>query len=74
MWQLVLLNSLCVFLLAGQIHLTMFDVEDHTNISTYYFRLRSADTRGNIANWSNPVSASYINPDLYTTPVCLGLL
>ncbi|XP_067930958.1 calcium-activated chloride channel regulator 4-like [Watersipora subatra] len=47
---------------AGAITPAMIGLPESANISTYYFRIRTYDSSNNYANWSNPVSASYVDP------------
>ena len=59
----------------GQINSTIFGLDESAVISTYYFRLRTFDAKNNFADWSGPLSASYIDASLYvsidaTTHVC----
>ncbi|XP_067930458.1 calcium-activated chloride channel regulator 4-like [Watersipora subatra] len=46
----------------GAITPAMLGLPESANISTYYFRVRTYDSSNNYANWSNPVSASYVDP------------
>ncbi|XP_067931228.1 uncharacterized protein [Watersipora subatra] len=41
----------------------MLGLPESTDIGTYYFRMRTHDSNYNYANWSNPVSASYVKPE-----------
>ncbi|XP_067930952.1 calcium-activated chloride channel regulator 4-like [Watersipora subatra] len=44
----------------------IFGLPESANISTYYFRVRTYDSSNNYANWSNPVSASFVDPRTIT--------
>ena len=37
--------------------------------SLYYMSLRSTDSAGNTAGWSNKISASYLDPATFRSPV-----
>mgnify|MGYP001800753547 FL=1 len=37
--------------------------------SLYYISLRGADSAGNAGDWSNVLSASYLNPASFSDPV-----
>ena len=52
---------------SGKINSTIFGLDESAVISTYYFRLRTFDVKNNFAEWSGPLSASYINPLLYVS-------
>ena len=51
----------------GQINSTIFRLDESAVISTYYFRLRTFDAKNNFAEWSGPLSASYIDASLYVS-------
>ena len=51
----------------GQINSTIFGLDESAVISTYYFRLKTFDAKNNFAEWSGPLSASYIDASLYVS-------
>lgn len=50
---------------------TFFSMSDDEELDTFFFRIRAFDDEGNAADWSNEISASFVDPALYEdAPVC----
>lgn len=47
----------------GKVNVTLFGLDPLEAIDTFYFMLRALDVKNNIADWSNVVLASYIEPE-----------
>ena len=67
--QLFFENKVKLPWIVGRISPAIFGVNASEVINTHYFRIKTGDALNNTADWSNPVSASYINPELYQLPV-----
>ncbi|XP_067930964.1 calcium-activated chloride channel regulator 1-like [Watersipora subatra] len=57
-------NSLRMQVNASAISSAMVGFSESANSNeTYYFRVRAYDSKNNFANWSNPASASFVDPE-----------
>ncbi|XP_067931207.1 calcium-activated chloride channel regulator 1-like [Watersipora subatra] len=62
-----------ITVLVGGLNNSFFGLNetDETEIDTYFFKLRAFDEAGNMADWSNEISASFVNPADYLNPVTI---
>ena len=57
---------------SGTLNNAFFGLNDTVEVDTYFFRFRAYDDEGNRGQWSNELSASFVNPEDYLGgPVCL---